>query len=66
MSIFDFWVESTRLSLIYIRSFSCIKFVDLQGLICLLEEPNYIIDLFKGTVSEDHIKGVIFKSMIFI
>ena len=26
----------------------------------------FIIDIFKGTVSVDHIKGAIFKSMIFI
>ena len=32
----------------------------------LLGELNYITDLFKGTVSVDHIKGAIFKSMIFI
>ena len=51
---------------VHIRSFSCIKFVDLQGLICFLGEPNDITDLFKGTVSVDHIKGAIFKSMIFM
>ena len=33
------------------------------GLICLFGEPNYITDLFKGTVSVDHIKGAIFISV---
>ena len=32
----------------------------------LLGDSNYIIDLYKGTVSIDHIKGAVFKSMIFI
>ena len=32
----------------------------------LLGEPNYIIDFFKGTVLVNHIKGTIFKSMIFV
>ena len=35
-------------------------------LICLFGEPNYVTDLLKGTVSVGHIKGAIFKSMIFI
>ena len=39
-------------------------FVNLQGLICLLGELNYIIDFFKGRVSVDYIKGAII-SMIF-
>ena len=33
------------------------------GLICLFGEPNHITDLFKGTVSVDHIKGAIFISI---
>ena len=31
---------------------------------CLFGEPNYITDLFKGTVSVDHIKGAIFISIV--
>ena len=40
--------------------------VNLQGLICLLGEPNYRTSLifFKGRVSVDHIEGAII-SMIF-
>ena len=42
------------------------KICRFKGLICLLGEPNYITDLFKGTVSVDRIKGAMFKSMNFI
>ena len=42
------------------------KICRFTGTNCLLGEPNYITDLFKGTVSVDHIKGAIFKSMVFI